>query len=202
MDKATAASARAHKARQQLEEALFDAFVSGDRLNHDRLAEKTGVSRRTVYRYFPDRGALDRALKARLGAAPVPPPRNEAALLAGLEELFRGFDANATATMAAMATPEGRAARNASSAERLKTWRSVTADAARGLPGPDRTQATAAIQLLASGLAWREMRDQWHLPADQITVACRWAIEVLLADLRARKGKALSDGPARQGALL
>lgn len=107
------------KAMQAIEDALVDAFVAGERVNHDRLAERAGVSRRTVYRYFPDRGALDRALKARLGASPVPPPRNEAALLAGLEELFRGFDASATATMAAMTTPEGRAARNAASAERV-----------------------------------------------------------------------------------
>lgn len=190
------------RARQTIEDALVDAFVSGERVNHDRLAERAGVSRRTVYRHFPDRGALDRALKARLGMSFPLPPRNEAALLAGLEELFRGFDANAGATMMAVTTPEGRAARNASSAERTRSWRAVTADAARGLPGPDRTQATAAIQLLASELAWREMRDQWHLPTDQIAAACRWAIEVLLADMRARKGKPLSDGSARQGALL
>lgn len=200
-----ARDARRDQVRRRIEDALFEAVAAGDveGLSHDRLAERADVSRRTVYRYFPSRAALTRARSARVVEAVTShaAPRTEAAMLAGLDELFRDFDANATATMVALASGEGRTARNATAPERVRLYRAALADATRGLSGPDRTQAIAAIQLLGSGLAWREMRDQWHLPANQIAAACRWAIEVLLADLRGRGNRPLSDGPARQGTL-
>jgi hypothetical protein len=52
------------------------------------------------------------------------------------------------------------------------------------------------MQFMSTGFAWREMRDQWDMTGEQIGVATRWAVEVLLADLAKRGGKPLSEGPA------
>jgi hypothetical protein len=40
------------------------------------------------------------------------------------------------------------------------------------------------------------MRDQWKFKATQTTRAVKWATEVLLADLKARRGRPLAEGPA------
>ena len=51
-------------------------------------------------------------------------------------------------------------------------------------------------QLMASGFAWREMRDQWGMDAAAITTATRWAIKAMLADLERRGNTPLADGAA------
>ena len=57
--------------------------------------------------------------------------------------------------------------------------------------------ATAVLQLLCSGFAWREMRDQWDLTGDEIARASVWAVRALLADLKQRGAQPLdaASGP-------
>src|SRR3954467_4950787 len=86
--------------RRRIEEALLECMAAGqmNRINHDALAEMTGVSRRTVYRYFPDRDALMKALWHRTTRAAGPAvgfPRNAEEILARLDPVYRGFDRNA-----------------------------------------------------------------------------------------------------------
>ena len=77
-------------------------------------------------------------------------------------------------------------------AERQAFYRNATADAVKELPEPDRTLATAMLQVLHT-TPWLEMRDHWDLTGEQIGRATAWAIRTLLADLRARHGKPLDE---------
>jgi len=192
-------AAHREEVRRRIEDALLECMASGQmhRLNHDALAEMTGVSRRTVYRYFPDRDALMKALWARTTRAAGPGvgfPRDAREVLDRLHEVYTGFDRNAAAIMVALTTPEGRAVRNSVKKERDSGWRKALAKETEALPEPDRTMVLGVIQLLSTGLAWRELRDQWDLDGAQIATACRWAIATLLRDLEERDGRPLGSG--------
>ena len=181
--------------RQRIEDALLGLMAEGGKLNHDAVAARAGVSRRTVYRYFPDQEALRAAMWRQL-SLPAGMPDTLEALLAGIVETFANFDAKAAAMTVATASPEGRAMRNVMKPERVRAFRAAYGDATAALPEPDRTWAIAAMQLMTSGMAWRDMRDQWDMEAPAIATAARWAIEVMLADLAKRGDKPLRDGPA------
>jgi hypothetical protein len=80
--------------------------------------------------------------------------------------------------------------------ELVARFRDILAEPTAALPEPDRSWAIAMIQFAGSSFAWREMHDQWDMKGDEIAIACRWAVETLLADLAKRGGKPLSEGPA------
>jgi AcrR family transcriptional regulator len=174
--------------RARIEDALLETLADGDPtgINHDQIALRAGVGRRTVYRYFPDRASLLQAGWHRLNRAASPRvgmPTSAASILAGLEELFTGFDDNAEAMTVTMASAEGRAIRNAMTPQRIAAYRQALAASTAHLDPPRRDMAIAAIQLLNSGFAWREYRDQWGLDGKDMARTSRWAIQALLRDL-------------------
>jgi AcrR family transcriptional regulator len=180
--------------RGRIDDALLELMAEGERINHDLVAERAGVSRRTVYRYYPDRDALLKALWSRLspGLFTDKMPWSVPVMLERQVELFEWFDDNAAAMTVAMASAQGRAMRNAMKEERVKSYRHALADETAHLDEPAKTQAIALIQFLNSGFAWREMRDQWDLSGPEIAEACNWAIRTLVAALER------GDGPGRR----
>jgi AcrR family transcriptional regulator len=183
---------------RRIEDALLGFMAKGEtqRLNHDAVAEAAGLSRRTVYRYYPDRDALLKALWARTTRAAGPGvgiPKDAREVLGRLHEVYTGFDRNADALMVSLTTPEGRAVRNSVKPERVAGWRAALSNEVGALPERERHWALAAIQLLSTGLAWREMRDQWDMDGEEIAAACHWAIRTLLRDLEERGGKPLTE---------
>jgi AcrR family transcriptional regulator len=184
--------------REKIVDALTELMAEGEKLTHDAVAARAGISRRTVYRYFPDQESLRAAVWARFGPSGGIPQTLDA-LLGGMPERFGNFDRNAAKMTVAMASAEGRAIRNVVKDERIAAYRGMFENQVSALSEPDRIRAIAAIQLITSGFAWREMRDQWGFDAAEMSIACRWAVETLLADLARRGGKPLSEGPADAG---
>jgi AcrR family transcriptional regulator len=179
--------------RERIEDALLETLADGDPggINHDAIAARAGVGRRTVYRYYPDRQALLQAGWHRLNSAAGPNVGtldSIAGLLDGMEEMFTGFERNAAAMTVTMASAEGRAIRNTMTAQRVATYRDILAEPTTHLDPHRRDMALAAIQLLNSGFAWREYRDQWQLSGEDMARTSRWAIEALLRDLAAGGG--------------
>jgi AcrR family transcriptional regulator len=168
-----------------------------DQVSHDMLAKRVGVSRQTVYRYFPDWNALMQALWARinseLGGGKVRFPETEPALLDQIAPLFANFDRIAPLITIAQSTPQGRAMRLSVKEKRSEAFLAASADATEGLDADDRKLAAAILQLLVGGQAWLEMRQQWDLTAPQMARASGWAVRALLADLRRRKGRPLDQ---------
>lgn len=192
--------------KAQTREAIIKAALEAlsenrfDRATHDVLAERVGCARRTVYRYFPDRDALMNAMWSYIirdpSAAAYSLPTDEASLTETLADFFEQMDANALAITVAMTTPRGRELRSTVRDIRSDAWRKTMEKLVADLPETDRELPMAVLQLLRSGFAWLEMRDQWKFKAPQTTRAIKWATEVLLADLKARKGAPLAEGPA------
>ncbi|MET0360879.1 MAG: helix-turn-helix domain-containing protein [Sphingobium sp.] len=200
-DTTYAASSRdQHKAdvRTRILDSVLDLLLDGADINHDKVAERTGIARRTVYRYFPDQAALMQPVWdciAALAGPGVTFPDSEAGMLASMDDIYRGFDTIAPLATIVRSTPQGRTARLAQKEVRNARYVAAAADAVAGLPREDARLATAMLQLLHT-TAWLEMRDNWALTGDQIATTCRWAMQVLLKDLRARGDRPLAEGPA------
>ena len=172
---------------------ILDAFIAlltdgAADLSHDAVADRAGVARRTVYRYFPDRQALmDGALlRVRDLAGPqVTYPKSPEELLSTLEPIYTGFDAIAPIATVLRSTPQGRQLRLAQNDRRVASYTRALADAVKELPPKDRKLATAMLQVLHT-TPWLEMRDHWGLDGHQIARATGWAARTLLNDLRKR----------------
>jgi AcrR family transcriptional regulator len=188
----SAAPSRDRK-KQRAREQILDAFIAlmtegAADLSHDAVAERTGLGRRTVYRYFPDRGSLMDAALMRvreLAGVRVDYPQSARELLETLEPIYTGFDAIAPIVTMLRTTPQGRQLRLAHNAERVRSYREALADSVRALPPADRKLATAMLQVLHT-TPWLEMRDHWALDGRQIARATGWAVRTLLADLKRR----------------
>jgi AcrR family transcriptional regulator len=182
--------------RARIGQALLDLMAQGERLNHDNVAAHAGVSRRTVYRHFPDQVTLRQEVWTLLSSQGKMPTDLGDWLANGIPRLYRQFDERASEITVAMASAEGRAMRNSVTPERTAAYRALYSEATAALAEPDRTHAIAALQFIGSGFAWREMRDQWGMDGEAIATTVLWAIRTLLADLEKRDGRPLGEGPA------
>jgi AcrR family transcriptional regulator len=188
--------------RTRIADALIDLLAEGRMdINHDLIAERTGVARRTVYRYFPDRetllaGATDRVRE--LAGPRVTFPTCEADLTDTLHDVYTGFDSIAPIATLVRSTPQGRAMRKAGNDVRQARYRAAAADLVKDLPPEDRDLATAVLQVLHT-TPWLEMRDHWGFSGEQIAKATGWAMRTLMADLRARNGRPLDEEPRSPG---
>lgn len=165
-----------------IEAALMALAAEGGRFNHDAVAKRAGVSRRTVYRRYPDQKALRAAIRARIDA-PAPPPASLEAVIEGLATRFAEFDARPAEATLALASTEGRAARRRAKGDEV---RALLGEEAGSLPDPERVRAAAMLGFLGEGTAWLELREQWDLTGEDAASACRWAMETLIEDLRRR----------------
>ena len=192
----TARETRKDEVRARILDTFIALMGEGDGTpNHDVLAERSGVARRTVYRYFPDRAALMDAALLRvreLAGVRVTYPQSADELLDTLEPIYTGFDAIAPSSTMLRTTPQGLALRLAQKAQRVESYTRALADAVKDLPKEDRKLATAMLQVLHT-TPWLEMRDHWDLDGHQIARATGWAVRTLLKDLRERGGRPLDE---------
>lgn len=188
--------AKKDEVRTRITDALIELLAEGVAdLNHDVIAERAGVGRRTVYRYFPDREALMQSAWDRvtgLAGLEVTFPRSEAEMLGSLEPIYTGFDKIAPLATLVRSTPQGRAVRRSQNVRRVASYTAAAAEAVKALPPRDQKLATAVLQVLHT-TPWLEMRDHWSLGGQDIAKAMGWAMRTLLKDLKERGGKPLDE---------
>lgn len=179
--------------RNAILDALAETVV--DQGLHDfsvqDVADRAGVSHRTVYRHFPDRNALLDGLAGRLDDLfrerdrPVLPgtAADIAEQVGSAFELFaehpRLVRAVAIGSLATGEQPRSRRTRD-------RVFREKVAEAAEGLSDDEARRASAIVRYLANSLAWVTLTDQLGLDREDATEAVTWAVETLLADLRRR----------------
>lgn len=192
-------TSRKEEARERILDAFIALLIEGEAdLSHDAVAARSGVARRTVYRYFPDRQALMEGalLRVRELAGPrVTYPGSEKELLDTLEPIYTGFDSIAPIATMLRTTPQGRQLRLAQNRQRVASYTRALAEVVKELPPGDRKLATAMLQVLHT-TPWLEMRDHWGLDGRQIARATGWAVRTLLNDLRKRGSLPLDENVA------
>lgn len=181
--------------RNRICQATIELMGETGAINHDAVAARAGVARRTVYRYFPDQPALLRGAREYVTALAGPKvvfPEREADLVGQLEDIHTGFDRITPTVIMLRSTPQGRSMRLADREERKARYTAAAAEAVKALPAHDQMLATAMLQFLHTS-AWIEMHDQWGFTGEEIATSCRWAMKTLLKDLHERGGKPLDE---------
>jgi AcrR family transcriptional regulator len=183
--------------RQETAELILDAVLdlvaeAGiDGLTIEAVAERVGVSLRTVYRYFPDRVTLLTAALARHNeAVPFESPTSPDQIGAVYGEVFSRFDDTPEIVQAVLAARVAGSVRWDARSERIREIEAVLTPVCERLPNHEAEQATAVIVYLANALAWLSLRDESGLDGRQSGAAITWAIDTLVADLDQRNQRA------------
>jgi AcrR family transcriptional regulator len=159
-----------------------------EELTVPRVAEASGVSLRTVYRYYATREELLEAAGRWIGNElfrhPYPRDLEETA------ELFRvgcvDFDERPGLVRAMAFSQLGREARGHRREERTEAIRQALRDEVGDLPEEELRRAEAVLAYLHNMLAYTTMREENDLSGEEIGEAVGWAIRTLVADLRRR----------------
>lgn len=155
--------------------------------SHETVAERAGVSARTVYRHFPTRADLTLALWERLrDESGTRWPRTEAEILPALRTLFDQFEANAELTRASITSAANTGYPAHGSAEGRAAFREALADLLAVLPSDEGDRLIAACVAIYSAPFWQMLRDRGQLSASEAREAGVAAMDALLTAARAR----------------
>jgi AcrR family transcriptional regulator len=150
------------------------------------LAREAGVSRRTLYRYFPTRADLlaaagdhvrGRVLNIDSSIAP-----------GGLAASFRAGVARSKArprlARALLASESGRAVRSKFRQARVEAIRGEVKALAPHLPRREAERAAALLTYLCSLNAWVSLQDEAGLSPERAEDAVPWAIDLIQRELQ------------------
>jgi AcrR family transcriptional regulator len=173
-------------------EAILDALVAHleagdvDTVAMEDLAQEAGVSRRTLYRYFPTRADLIAAAGdwVRSNVLKIDPNISEG----GIAESFRKgtvrMQTRPNLARALLATESGRAVRGSFRSARAEAIRREVRTMAPELPRRDAENAAAVLTYLCSLQAWVSMQQESGLSPDRAQEAALWAIDVIQNELQ------------------
>lgn len=176
-------------------ELLADEAV--DELTIPLVADRAGVSVRTVYFHFPTKDDLSETVAERLDTVigAISYPDSSAELPAFAEQMFREFERNQKVVRAVLKTKAGREVRARGRTRRLRDLERVLGPELAGLSPLQRRQRLAAIYIFLSGPAWQAMSDYFGLDADETARAAAWGMGALLRELE-RDATGNEDGVA------
>ncbi len=164
-----------------------------------QVAERAGVSVRTVYHHFSDRDAmldgLALWLAEELGYPRQELPEDLSAFADETVAMFKLFDADLEKMQALFSTPNGRAARQHARARRLVHLRRLADVELSGVDPQTAERAIVMIHQLASSRTWLALKDETDLNGSEAAEAIGWAIRTLLGTVQ---GTAPSRGTARE----
>jgi AcrR family transcriptional regulator len=159
--------------RERLVEAAVELIESGLEPTMRAIAKQARAGERTVYRYFPTREDLEKAVGERLrGRVSAVPPASVDGLEAYVEELFGRFAANRELLAAILTARWVRAKYQTTRPRNLAAFIALFEQAFPDAPAAERRAAAAAMRVPLSGTGWMYLAD------------CGWSDEEILAQGR------------------
>jgi AcrR family transcriptional regulator len=166
-------------------EAVAAQLTAGgiEDLSVARVAERAGVSERTVYRHFPTREALFDGLAAKVLATSVdlPDPLTAEQLPEAIVASFKQFDVNEAMTRGFLASPGGRELRAHTRGKRLRRINRALDEALAEAEPKTARYTRAVIASLCSISTWQTLRDEAGLTGAQAGEAVAHAIRALMS---------------------
>jgi AcrR family transcriptional regulator len=187
--------------RERILCAVAELLERGDaeELTMPGVAEASGVSLRTVYRYYPTRERLLEAAGRWIGDElfqhPYPRDLDEVADL--YQVGCRDFDERPGLVRAMAFSQLGQRARGYRRRERLQAIRRALQAELSALPEPDLRRAEAVLAYLHNLRAYTTLREESGLSGEEIGGAIGWAIRTLVEDLRQRNIESGGGGGGR-----
>jgi AcrR family transcriptional regulator len=180
--------------RDRIMRALAELLVEQgpQSLSLHAVAERAGIGDRTLYRHFPNKGALYVALQAWISDAVdrAAPPQSLASpndLAASLRAAFPELARLKDAYLVLQGLPEVRDAMASGHDDRRRAITKAMKPATRGLPKPAATRATAVAHLLGSSRALYFLQDVWGFTPDEAAEVSGWAIGLIAAALEGER---------------
>jgi AcrR family transcriptional regulator len=178
-------------ARERIFRAVAELLErdGSEALTVPQVAEVSGVSLRTVYRYFPTREALLDAAGRWIGGELLKQgyPASLDDVADSFERACSEFDQRPGLVRAMALSQVGRETRSTRRRERLEAIRRVLEHELGALPEPELRRAEAVLAYLHNMLAYTTLREEQQLSGAEIGEALGWAIRTLVADLRRRQ---------------
>lgn len=182
--------------------AVFEALVRHletgdvDEISMDDIARDAGVSRRTLYRYFPTRTDLlaaagDWIRDEFLG---LPVEIGDEGIVGSFRAAAKRLEQHPRLARALLHTATGRTVRSGYRGERADAIRRAVQREVPGLARGELDRAVGVLTYLCSSRAWIAIQDDSGLSAAAAQSAVVWAIESLLAQLRASAHAKLKGG--------
>lgn len=174
-------------ARQAILQALVAHLESGDvdQVSMEDLAREAGVSRRTLYRYFPTRTDLIAAAGdwVRGEVFKLDPAIGDGGIAASFRAGTASMQARPRLARALLRTDTGRAARTSFRAARAEAIRREVRARAPNLSKRDAESAAAVLTNLCSLHAWVSLQEESGLSPERAQEALLWAIEIIQNEL-------------------
>jgi AcrR family transcriptional regulator len=182
--------AHATAARERILSTVAELIERGepDELTMPDVAAASGISLRTIYRYYPTREGLIEAAGRWIGKElmrhPYPRTLDEVADL--FEAGCPDFDKRPGLVRAMAFSRLGRRARGYRRRERLGAISKALREELAAAPKAEIRRAEAVLAYLHNMLAYTTLREESGLEGEEIGRAIGWAIRTLIADLRRR----------------
>lgn len=184
---------QAEAARQRILDAVATLLEEAgvDDLTMPQVAEASGISLRTVYRYYPTREQLLEAAGRWIGSELLGQgyPQGLDDVADSFEDGCREFDRHPGLVRALAFSQLGREVRAPRRGERLDAIRDALLAEVGDLSERELRRAEAVLAYLHNMLAFTTLREEHDLSADEIAEALGWAIRTLVDDLRRRQRK-------------
>jgi AcrR family transcriptional regulator len=175
---------------------ILDALIArleredADELSMEVLAADAGVSRRTLYRYFPTRELLYAAAGERierLFELPTDVTGGAEGISASFAHASRQLQRRPALARAMVRSRVGTAVRSPLRETRRAAIEEALAETTVDLPVHESRRAAAVIAHLCSSATWIALQDEAHLSPEESRQAITWALDTLVGDLRRRQ---------------
>ena len=191
---------QAGETRQRILEAFAEQITDAtlDDFSIARVAQRAGVSNRTVYYHFPNRDTLYRALEewydSHLSFRQLGWPKSAGEIASYAEQAIRVFDTDENFTRAVLLSDVARRVRRWGRPQRRRNLEELIV-AIPGLPEEQARWAVSVLHYLMGADAWRALKDESGLTGDEAGKAVGWAARLIVEELK-RLSERASD-PAR-----
>lgn len=194
--------AQHEQARRAILDALANVIVEsgGIGFSVQEVADRAGLTHRTVYNYFPTRDALSEGLAVHVEEqlSTLGPPPDATLSLEGLvptvREVYRAFEAREILVRAYVMLTVASRGPTKVARDRTSAFEALIERQAAPRRPMTARQVTAAVRMFLSSTGWHLLTEHLRLSTEEAAATATWATQTLL-DAVKKKGR--SKGGAK-----